>query len=64
MNSRQRRKAAAERHNFLLDEAEAYAEDRRRYPAPECEVHVERGSRQSVAVMLALAHLFTPYTRR
>jgi hypothetical protein len=32
MNSRQRRKAEAHKHNMLIIEKDAYAEDKRRYP--------------------------------
>ena len=64
MNSRQRRKAAAKRHNFLLDEAEAYAEDKRRFPVEDKEVSIEWGHKHSALVAMAIGQSLLPYRRR
>jgi len=60
MNSRQRRKLEAERHNMARIESEAYAEDRIREPEKYRRVR-NRKAEVSVAMALAMCSVTSPF---
>jgi hypothetical protein len=61
VNSRQRRKLEAEKHNALVVENEAYLEDKVRDPA-KYERNISSRSRRSTALMCALIGATISYT--
>lgn len=65
LNSRQRRKLAAKRHNDRLIEEEAYGEDRLRDPDKYSVVYREsRPAQKAISLAALLALSYVPYRGR